>query len=191
MTRRALPGLALPLCGLLAASACASHHTAFLDRAADFDAIRRVAVLPFENLTTDPNAGEKVRRIFIIELLSQEVVEVVDPGEVARVLSEQRIDAVDTLGPEQVKALAEAMQAHALILGTVQEFSVDRTGQVSAPQVSLTCRMLEADSGRTLWSAAVSRGGAGAMSRLFGVSGDTPSEATRKLVREAIETLVD
>ncbi|MFQ5670100.1 MAG: GNA1162 family protein [Acidobacteriota bacterium] len=176
---------------LAAGMACGSmHRTAFLDEGADFDAIKKVAVLPFENLTSDQYAAEKVTRIFIIELLAAKVVNVVDPGEVARVLHEQGITAVEGVGQEGIASLAKAMGAQAIILGSVQEFGVDRSSQVSAARVSFTCRMLQAETGNTLWSASVSRGGAGAMSRLFGVPGDSTTEAAQKMVREALLTLI-
>lgn len=169
---------------------CGPKRTVFLDTAADFGAVRRVAVLPFENLTGDGTAGEKVQQLFIIELLALEVVEVVDPGEVARVLAEEQIDDVRLVGADEVAALAERLEVQAIVLGSVQEFGMDRGAGVNSPQVSLTCRMLEADGGSALWSVAVSRKGAGAMARLFGVSGDSPTEAARKMVHDALKTLV-
>ena len=191
MRRRAVSRSLLLLLATFSILGCAAKRTVYLDRQADFESVRRVAVLPFQNMTKDSFAGEKVRRIFIIELLAQEVVEVVDPGEVALVLREQRIDDVESMGPEKIATLAEAMKVDALIFGSVQELGLDRSRQVSSAQVSITCRMLDAGTGAPLWSAAASRGGAGAMSRLFGVSGDTVSEAARKMVRQVIKTLVD
>lgn len=176
---------------LLAIGCAAKTRTAYIDSATDFDSIRRVAVLPFENMTNDSAAGEKARRIFIIELLSLEIVEVVDPGEVLRVLAEKRIQNIDSLGDEQVKELGEAMGADALVFGAVHAYTRDRSGQVTAPEVALSFRMLDSVEARTVWTASVSRAGASAGSRMFGVSSATETEAARKLVREALETLVE
>ncbi len=67
---------------------------------------------------------------------------------------------------------------------------MERSSSVSSPHVSLTARMLETETGRVLWSVAVSREGAGAGARLFGISGDSATEAARKMVHDALKTLV-
>ena len=68
----------------------------FLHENADLSTVRRVAVLPFENLTTDRFASERVRQIFVVELLSQGAFDVVETGEVNRVLRAQNVENIAT-----------------------------------------------------------------------------------------------
>ena len=52
--------------------------------------IRMIAVLPLETLTTDEYAGEKIRGMVISELINRGV-DVIEPGEVTRVLRELKV----------------------------------------------------------------------------------------------------
>jgi len=83
----------------LIASGCASTTTKYLHPNVDLGAIRRVAVLPFENLTQERTAAEKIHKIFLTELLSAEAFEVVEPGQVTKELRAARIESVEALGP--------------------------------------------------------------------------------------------
>ena len=50
----------------------------------DFGSIRTVAVMPFQNLSRDNLAGDRVRDVFANALLATEAVYVIPNGEVAR-----------------------------------------------------------------------------------------------------------
>jgi TolB-like protein len=156
---------------------------------ADLSYITKVAVMPFNNLTTDQYAGRKVREVLIAELLLTGVLEVVEPGEVNRVLAKEQVESVATLTAEQVKRIGKALGAQALILGTVEEFGESRSGSLSAPLVTIGLRMLDVESGIILWSVNHSKGGVGTKMRLFGISEGNISEVTTQVVRESIDTL--
>ncbi len=179
--------LAIACAGL---SGCARRGTTYLDTEADFDLIRRIAVLPLDNLAGNFTAAEKVRQLLIIELLSTGSVEVVDVGEVARALRDGGISNPVSPGTEEIRKLGEVLRVQGVIAGTVQEFSEVRSGGATSTQVSLAFRMIETDAGRVIWSSSVSRSGVGAMTRLFGVGGDSPTERARDLIREALKGLV-
>jgi len=49
--------------------------------------LRRIAVLPLENLTPNEYADEKIRSLVIMDLLSRDV-DTIEPGEVMRVFRE-------------------------------------------------------------------------------------------------------
>lgn len=174
----------------LAAAGCPHRPTTFVHPQADFSLIRRVAVLPLENLTTDVTAAEKVRQILIIQLLSSGSVDVVDVGEVARGLKAAGVANPVAPGAEEAKRLARELNIEAIITGSVQEFSQGRAAGAPATAVSLVFRMIETDTGELIWSSSASRSGVGAMARLFGVGGESATERARELIQDCLKTLI-
>ena len=156
----------------------------------DLGAIRRVAVLPFESLVQDRTAGEKVQKLFLTELLALEAFEVAEPGLVTKTLKADRIESMDALGPAELKRLGETLKVQGIFLGSVVDFSETRTGATPAPEVTIQLRLVETQSGVTVWSASRTRSGTTASARLFGIGGQSLTEAARQLVREELKTLV-
>src|SRR4030067_1516057 len=66
-----------------------------------FGAARSIAVLPFENLSGAEGAGEIVQKIFLVELLRNKKLSVIEPGEVDQSLKELRIRATQKLSSDQ------------------------------------------------------------------------------------------
>lgn len=180
---------------LLLAVACAGcgdrPTTSFVHPQADFSLISRVAVLPLENLTGEEAAAEKVRQLLIIELLSSGAVEVVDVGEVARGIRDSKISNPVSPSREDIQKLAGELEIQGLIAGSVQEFAEVRGGGARSTSVSMVFRMIETDAGQVIWSSSVSQSGSGAMVRLFGVGGDSPTERARKLIRKSLKSLIN
>jgi TolB-like protein len=171
--------------------ACSSTKTTkYVHPNADLGAIHKVAVLPFENLTNDRTAGEKLQKVFLTELLALGVFDVVEPGQVIRELKAMRLDSLDAVGPAEVKRLGEALKADGFFFGSVVDFSETRSGSTATPQVTVQLRLVEATSGVTVWSAGRTRSGATASARLFGIGGDSLTEAARELMRQELSTLL-
>lgn len=187
---RALACLALTVPLALSGAACRKRAVTFINPQADFSLIHRVAVLPMENLTQDPTAGEKVRQLLIIQLLASEAVEVVDVGEVARGIRASGVANAVSPGTEEIKKLGTELGVQALMAGSVQEFAQVKSGGAPSTSVSMVFRMIETDTGQVIWSSNVSQSGAGAMARLFGVGGDSTSDRARKLIHKALRSLV-
>jgi hypothetical protein len=155
----------------------------------DFSFYKRVAVLPFDNLTNDKNADEIVRQVVLSELLASGLVDVVFPGEVKAAIAELGIKSVSTLTASQIKTLCNSLKAEAIIVGAVEEYGEAKMGNISAPQVTISLMMADANTGSIVWSITKTRGGAGFMARHFGARHDTVSETVLLLVRESIRTL--
>jgi len=171
---------------LLALAAACAAPPRYLNRSADLGAITTVAVLPFENLTPDKLCAERVQRIFFTELLAREAFKVVEPGQVARQLRRDQLEP-GTLAPEDMKRLGQALQAQALFLGAVLEYDEGRGGGGAAsPRVKLQLRLVDAETGTTLWSVNRERGGATVASRLFGIGGSPASSVAEELIHEEL-----
>lgn len=172
-------------------SGCGSKVPTFhISQETDFSFIKKVAVLPLENLSNDRFGSDIVRQAVISELLAGGIVDVSLPGEVAYTLEKMGIKSSTALSAEQLKNLSNTLKVQAVIVGSVERFGEERLGNVSAPVVSITLMMADANSGSIIWSASRTSGGASFWARHFGASTDTLSETTLKVVRETLQSLI-
>jgi TolB-like protein len=155
---------------------------------ADVTKIRRIAVLPLENFTPDAYAAEKVRRIVISELLlcNRDVIE---PGEVTRLLRESKIKSLGSVKAEEVRDLGKTLGVDAVMMGAVESFGIGKGVSVTYPEVTINLRLIETFSGNVVWSIRNTSGGADFWTRHLGSEGMSLSEAAGKAVRESIKTL--
>ncbi len=155
----------------------------------DFSRVKKVAVLPLENLTGDQSAGEKVRKIVITELLATGIVDVIEPGQVNRALAQLNLQNPTMMSPEDFKRVGTALGTQMLVVGSVESFDRVQVGSVQAPEVTITLRGIDVDSGTIVWAASHTQGGATVSARLFGLTGDSLSEVARKAAHETVVTL--
>ena len=80
--------------------------------------------------------------------------------------------------------------AQGLFLGSVGESSGTRAGSSTTYYVTLTVRLVETDTGVTVWSTTQTEGGSGFWSTLLGTAQAPASEVTRAAVESCINTLV-
>lgn len=193
MKARHLRFLAPLLLGAGPASFCACSsaegNVVYIHPLADFTQIQRVAVLPLENLAGDQNAGEWVRQIITNEMLAQGMFDVVEPWEVNRILLQQGITEVGVLSKEDLKKVAGALEAQALMVGTVLQFSRTRSGNVSAPEIALSLRLVDVETGLIVWSSTYSVSGISIGNKLVGTDGPDLTAATATLVRDLLGTI--
>jgi curli biogenesis system outer membrane secretion channel CsgG len=170
------------------AAGCAStpHYT---NRRADVSSMRKVAVLPFDNISEERLAGEKVQRIFIAELLEAGAFDVVEPGRVIRVLRDEKIESPTTMSPEDVQRVGKALGADGLVLGSVLELSEPRGSQGAPPSVTVQLKLVETATGTTVWSATRQRTGATFGSRFLGLTPASSTEVVSAALRDAIHTI--
>ncbi len=155
----------------------------------DFSFIEKVAVLPLDNLSNDRTAGEAVRQVVINELLVSGLVDVVVPGDAISAVDKTGIRSISSLNAEQIKNLGKTLKVQAVVFGSVERFGTVRIGNVSAPEVTITLMMADANSGSIIWSVTRTSVGDSFMARHFGSRVDTLSETMLRVVREAIQTL--
>src|SRR3972149_2262837 len=180
LIRRAIKGLqgGILFLFLVSFAACATHGDVYRDPNMDFGAIRTVAIMPFANLTRDQLAGERVRDVFMTMLLATGGVYVIPQGEVARAaLTAGDMEPTAPQEGEMTK-FATVLRAEAVITGVVREYGEVRSGATSANVVSLSLQMIEAQTGKIVWSASSTKGGIGMKARLLGGGGEPPNEKT-------------
>ncbi|MBC8329180.1 MAG: hypothetical protein H8E31_10590 [Planctomycetes bacterium] len=175
--------LQLPSC------ASAEGNVVYIHPLADFSLIERVGVLPLENLATDPSAGEWVRQVLTNELLAQGLFDVVEPWEMNRAVQKLGISEVGTLSKDQLRELAGTVEAQALMVGTVLQFNRGRTSNVSSPEIALSLRMVDVETGLVIWSTTYSVSGVSFGNKLTGTDGPDLTAATALLCRDLLGTI--
>ena len=173
---------------LLLLAACASGRR-YQDKSMDFAAVRTVAVLPFQNLTNANTAHERVRDVFSNMLLSTGAVYVLPAGEVGKGINRAGVAVASTPSKEEFIALGKMLAADAVITGVLKEYGEVRSGNSSANSISLSVQMVEAGTGKIVWSASTTKGGIGFFDRLLGGGGDPMNKVTEDAVRDLLNQL--
>ncbi|MGE5178813.1 MAG: hypothetical protein ACM3PF_06965 [Bacteroidota bacterium] len=173
---------------------CAAPGRLFVNREADMAYYKKVAVLPFANLTNDRFAGERVTRMFVTELTIADRFQVADPGEIRSVL--ERTGGLPTYegtyDPKKLKDAAVEVGANGLIRGAVSEYQMVGTNVSPRPSVAFDVEMVDVATGNVVWKASISKrgkarfpivgGGAATLSRL---TEDACRDVVRRIDHEA------
>lgn len=179
---------------LLAGCGSSMKSTQFSNPGFDFAFVERVAVLPFENLSNDRQAGLRATRLTITELLASGALDVVEPGEVQAALLQAAVFQVGRTpipSTEQIISLGQALEVQAIIMGTVTQSENIRSGNIPIPVVTLDLRMVEAETGATVWAATHSERGGSVSAKVLGTGGQPIAETTRECVRQVLATLIE
>jgi polysaccharide biosynthesis protein PelC len=176
---------------LLLIGACATHTatTTYIDSNMDFGAIKTVAVMPFANLSRDPVVAERVRDVFMNKLLATGAIYVLPSGEVARGVARSEILNASAPSPEEVVKVGGIIKVEAVFTGVVREYGEVRSGTTSANIISMSVEMMEAQTGRVVWSASSTQGGITLWDRLFGGGGEPMNIVTEKAADDLISKL--
>ena len=172
------------------------------------DRIRRVAVLPFENNTKEMKAAERVRTQFVIELLRLGYFDVVDPGEVDRKMQAQNLsyEAGQELVPPirtaekaeeteifepLTRVMGEVLGVEAILVGSVDAYSANRVGDRTVPEVAISARLLDAETGIIIWAATHSRRGRAGLPFLGWGRITSLSDLSQKVVEAMVQSLAE
>lgn len=173
----------------LPACAASSKRSVYHDPNFDLGSVRTVAVMPFENLTKDNQAANRVRDVFMNMLLSTGAIYVLPAGEVARGITRAGIEKATVPSAEEITKLGGIVKADAVITGVLREYGEVRSGTTSSNVISLSLQMIEAQTGRVVWTASSTRGGITAGDRLLGGGGRPMNDVTREAVIELVNEL--
>lgn len=155
----------------------------------DFSYIKRVAVLPFKNLSGYRDGDEIIRQYVLNELLSAGYMDVSVPGDVPPALNRLGIKQISSLTANEIKAIAKELNVQAVIFGTVETWGFIRVGVVDVPEITLTLMMADGTSGDIIWSVTYSESGNNFVSRHLGFQSKTLTEIGLRAVKNAIQTL--
>jgi len=187
--RKTMTRFLTPVALLAALSACSSSGHRYQDKNMDFGALKTVAVMPFQNLSRDNLAADRVRDVFASALLATEAVYVVPNGEVARALGKVGVPNPTAPSMEELVKLGQAMKAEAIITGTVKEYGEVRSGTATGNAISVSVQLQEAATGKVVWTGTSTKGGVSFSDRLFGGGGTPMNHLTEEVVDDLLNKL--
>ena len=155
-----------------------SKPNVYIHPSPGLDRIKKMAVMPFDNLSKDSGAAEKVRTGFVIELLRTGSFNVIDANETDRILQEAGLSysvsqspvpsirlpraetEVETATSMPVsRRIGDALDVQAIIVGSVEVYNTERVGDQVNPEVSISVRLIDAETGIIIWASNHTRRG--------------------------------
>jgi TolB-like protein len=148
-----------------------------------------VAVLPFENLTNHPNAGQIAADIVSTELYGVDGLRSMDASRVRSRLSAAKpaadATATDTpadAAPLDAQTAGRTLGVDAVLSGSVSEYGYQH-GLREEPVVGLNARLVRSSDGAVLWTSSQSEAGRGYFSR------DSVNNVAQRVVTRMIDSL--
>ncbi|MFH1147939.1 MAG: CsgG/HfaB family protein [Pseudomonadota bacterium] len=175
---------------MLCSIGCRATDGGFVRPGADLRKMGKVAVLPFENMTSDRFAGRKIQNLMVTEILGSGCLEVVEPGEIYKVIRTAELLTFNALNIENVKLLGERLSVPAIVLGSVHSYGVTRGAAISYPEVTIHCMLLDTASGEILASTQCTSGGTSFWTRHFKAEGATLDETAETAVKTIVRSLL-
>jgi hypothetical protein len=169
---------------------CGAPATSYLHPNVDFGYMERAAVLPFRNLSQDALAGARIQSIFLMELLEEDVLSIVDPRETEAAMRSLGLSADQDLAPEKAVALGAKLGVEALFFGIVEEYGQGQGDRTRGPEITAVFGIIETQTGAVVWRAQVHETGGSLWKRLFGGRPDDAYTVSRDVVRRALRTLL-
>lgn len=166
-------------------ASCGIPESGFVLKEALKGPLEKIAVLPFENFTIDPVAGEKIRRMVMQELVKRGFF-VIETGEVNRVLVEKGIINLSLLGTKEIKEVGEKLGVKYLIKGGVFSYEIHRFTDVSYPSVAIQINLIEVETGKVVRSTYRTEGGPSFKTLYFGIEAKALNEVAKEVVRKAL-----
>lgn len=174
---------------------CGTAPKQYIRANVNFQYIKKVAVLPLNNLTDDKYAGEKFKSIIVMDILESGAFEVAEEGEVNKAVADVfremgfREGELVALDIESIKRISEKVGVQALFIGSVDSYGQGRGGGSQYAIVSLSLRLVESNSGITLWRGFDSEKGSSLMRSVFGIEQKNEIELSRELSKKVLTTL--
>lgn len=185
LLKKTLGSLTLAL-SMLAASGCSTIDSLGESTASLFESTPapsyKVAVIPFENLSTNRSAGITISKLFYSELAGQETVKLTEESWVRNWLKTEKINVDKLSMTTSAKELGEKLGVDRLVLGAVSRYGRDNDlfGQ---PVVAISAQLIDVKTGNILWAASENN--------MAGDSFFSGSDNTESLAQDLVEDLAD
>ena len=132
--------------------------------------MKKIAVLPFNNIAGEKGAEEQAIRFVVNELnIIQTFEEVEDPHYVGSVLKNLKLRKLDELDLETIQKMGSEMNAQALLFGDIHAWGLGE-GDDSAMHVSLTLTLIDTTTGKPVWIGNGVHRASFTMQRAFGLN---------------------
>ena len=151
---------------------CASGIRVYVNPEADLAFYKKIAVLPFGDLSGTSLAGPRVTRAFVTELIMANRFQIVQPEEFLGTLHRMGIfQAQDgSYDPEKLRNAATQLGVTGILRGAVTEYQMSRTEGGDIPVISFDAELIDVGTGNVVWRSSISRRGKGRISVIGGGS---------------------
>ena len=174
---------------LLACSlaSCAAGTRVYVNPEADLAFYKKIAVLPFGDVSGNSLAGPRVTRAFVTELIMTNRYQIVQPEEFVGALNRMRIYPANggAYDPAQLKDAATQMGLTGLLRGTVTEYQMSRDSGGEVPVIGFDAELLDVGTGNVVWRSSISKRGKGRISIV-----GSGSRSLGRLTQDACSELV-
>jgi curli biogenesis system outer membrane secretion channel CsgG len=177
---------------LFALSCASSAQRIYVNPAADMAFYKKVAVLPFMNMSGDGLAGQRVTRAFITELIMTDRYQIVQPEEYRNALSKiSGLPGPDgTYDPEKLKEAAAQVGATGIVRGAVTEYQMQRSGGGGdVPILAFDVELIDVNTGDVAWRSSITRRGKGRLPLVGGGAAHTMGRLTQMACEELVAQL--
>ncbi|MEW5800838.1 MAG: GNA1162 family protein [bacterium] len=113
--------------------------------------IKRIAVLPFYNLSERLDAEIIVTNLFISEIANERRFSVVKYGDVQEFLWQHNVQSTETITKEVVKELVDRFSVEGVILGTINQYREWSPDGKEPAVVEISARLVDCENGQTVW----------------------------------------
>ncbi len=111
--------------------------------------IKKIAIMPFKAQTE--LIGTSISDLFVTEMLRAGRYELVERGQMAKVLSESEL-ALAGLSASRAAEVGNMLGADGVVIGTVDEYATVAQSGHPFPVVGITARLIDCGSGKVMWS---------------------------------------
>jgi TolB-like protein len=179
--------------GLMAVFGCASNtQQSYVDETLGVGFVKKIAILPFENNTSEKFVEERLRDTVTTEILSRALFDVVEKGELQRFLRQEVLAKKENLLDLQTaKRMGQELSVEAYLAGSVDDFTENRNGSYTYPVLAATFRLVDANTGKILWQVTASESAYSTWDRIFGLASEDSNQIGFILVRKMLDTLQD
>jgi TolB-like protein len=139
--------------------ACGSKPEVYTQKKTSFKPYKTLAILPFSNYSGKEDAGKQVSNAFLVELLKKPFFKILEPGQVDKVLRDERIRSSDQIDIQTAQLLKEKLAVDYLLIGAVNEYDYLKNGEREIPLIGFSARLLDTSDGHIIWAANHSRKG--------------------------------
>ena len=161
-TRRSVAGV-VGLAALCLAASCAPAIRVYVNPEADPAFYRKIAVLPFADMSATSMAGARVTRAFVTELILTDRFEIVQPEDFTSTLQRMGIfKAQDgSYDPEKLKNAAAQLGVTGILRGAVTEYETRRGNGGDVPTIAFDAELIDVAAGKVVWRSSISKRGKG------------------------------
>lgn len=158
---------------------------------AEASGIRTIAVVPFTNLTQTENAGQVITDLLSRTLMTGGTYRVINHESVLKVTPKD----LSMLDRVQAQKIGQALQANAVLFGTVSEYWYQEEKRYSPyperePAVGINARLVDVQSGAVIGATSVSLTGGGGFTYLFSTTSKQLHRVAQDASAEVIKQLL-